>query len=71
MALNPRMVTVNIPVTWDGVTFNVTAGTVVDIPPGSALEAAYGAGNLVALTSQQTGGSADTDPVTSGEATSA
>jgi hypothetical protein len=55
MALNPRVVTANISVTWDGVTFPVTAGTVADIPPGSALETAYGTANLAALNPQQVG----------------
>ena len=63
MAANPRMVTQNIAVSWDGAVVNVPAGTVVDIPAGSALEAAYGLANLVPLSSQETGGSADTEPV--------
>jgi hypothetical protein len=33
-------------VSWDGGTFKVLRGTIVDIPPGGPLEAAYGAGNL-------------------------
>jgi hypothetical protein len=33
-------------VSWDGVLQNIRAGTLVDIPPGSALEAAYGPENL-------------------------
>lgn len=32
---------------------NLTAGTVLDVPPGSALETAIGAGSLTALTGQQ------------------
>jgi hypothetical protein len=57
------MVKTNITVTWDGGIFPVTAGTVVDIPAGSSLETAYGAGNLVSLTSQQLGGDEDTEPI--------
>jgi hypothetical protein len=49
------MVTANITVTWDGVQFPVTAGQVVDIPAGSALETAYGTANLAALNAQQIG----------------
>ena len=63
MAANPRMVKTNIQVTWDSAVFNVTAGTIVDIPAGSSLETAYGAGNLVSLTSQQLGGDSDTEPI--------
>ena len=63
MAANPRMVTQDITITWDGVIINVPAGTVVDIPAGSALEAAYGLANLAPLTSQETTGSADVEPV--------
>jgi len=36
MAANPRMVSKNIQVTWDSVVFNVTAGTIVDIPAGKS-----------------------------------
>ena len=53
MAINPRMVNTDTIVTWDGGTFNVPAGTVVDSPPGSALETAYGGmGNLTDLSGQ-------------------
>jgi hypothetical protein len=46
-----RMVTAStsIIVAWDGVVQNVARGTIVDIEPGSALEAAYGPDNLVDL----------------------
>jgi hypothetical protein len=63
MAANPRMVTQAIQVAWDGGLVNVPAGTIVDIPAGSALEAAYGLANLAPLTSQETGGSADVEPI--------
>jgi len=54
MALNPRMVNTDTQVTWDGGTFRVKAGTIVDIAPGSAAETAYGgAGNLTTLSAQQ------------------
>ena len=54
MALNPRMVNTDTTVTWDSGTVRVPAGTIVDIPAGSALETAYGgAGNLTTLSAQQ------------------
>ena len=54
MALNPRMVNTDTSVNWDGGTSLVPAGTIVDIPPGSALETAYGgASNLTSLSAQQ------------------
>lgn len=56
MGANDRMVTQDIVLTWDGVQQPVRAGTIVDIPAGSALEAAYGLGNLVALTATDTQG---------------
>jgi hypothetical protein len=49
MALNPRVVKASGDVTWDGgtTTTHVSAGTLADIAPGSALETAYGgASNL-------------------------
>jgi hypothetical protein len=48
------MVVADLDVAWDGGIVHVPAGTVVDVPPGSALEAAYGLANLVPLTAQQT-----------------
>jgi hypothetical protein len=64
MAANGRMVSKDIDVTWDGGVFHVNAGTIVDIPAGSALETAYGTGNLVSLTSTQAGGGGgDTQPL--------
>jgi hypothetical protein len=64
MAASPRVVANDIPVTWDGYTTLVLRGTIVDIPPGSALETAYGVSNLVALgpTSAQVM-SGDTEPI--------
>jgi hypothetical protein len=50
MAANPRLVANDTWVPWDHVMTHVAAGTVVDIPPGSDLEEAYGGdANLVAL----------------------
>ena len=54
MALNPRVVNVDITVVWDGVSQRIPRGTLIDVPAGSALLAALGSGNLTALTSQQT-----------------
>jgi hypothetical protein len=46
----PRRVLTGVTVSWDGVQWFHKAGTVVDIKPGSQLEAAYGgAGNLSAV----------------------
>jgi hypothetical protein len=64
MAANGRMVVRDIDVAWDGGTFHVSGGTIVDIPAGSALETAYGAGNLVSLSvAQSGGGGGDTQPL--------
>jgi hypothetical protein len=67
MASNPRILTADVNVTWDGVTTSVQRGTIVDIPAGGALEAAYGSSNLVSLaaTSSQVS-SGDTEPVNVG-----
>lgn len=65
MAASPRVVVSDTPVTWDGYTSFVKRGTIVDIPPGSPLETAYGGvGNLVSLgpTSAQVL-SGDTEPI--------
>jgi hypothetical protein len=39
--------------TWDGGEQRLAAGLVLDVPPGSALEAAIGTGNLSDLTGRQ------------------
>ena len=49
MAANPRMLAVDTTVVWDGVSTFVPKGTIVDVPAGSALETAYGLGNMVPL----------------------
>lgn len=49
MASNPRLVAQDTTVAWDGATFLVPKGTIVDIPAGSALETAYGLSNLVSI----------------------
>jgi hypothetical protein len=41
-----RRVTADTDVSWDGVLQHVPRGTVVHVPPGSALEAAYGPASL-------------------------
>jgi hypothetical protein len=64
MAANPRIVASDIYVTWDGGTNFVPKGSIVDIPAGSTLEAAYGgSGNLISIgaSRQQGGQDADTD----------
>lgn len=65
MAASPRVVAGDVTVNWDGVLTFVKRGTIVDIPPGGPLEAAYGGvSNLVSLgpTSAQVV-SGDTEPV--------
>jgi hypothetical protein len=42
----PRVVTVDTMITWDGVRQRLVRGQVMDVPPGSALEAAIGADRL-------------------------
>jgi len=56
MALNPYVVATDVTITWDGVSQRIMRGTVIDTPAssGSNLAATIGAGNLTALTSQQT-----------------
>jgi hypothetical protein len=44
-----RLVTAGTDIAWDGVLQHIPAGTIVDVPPGSVLEAAYGPGNLADL----------------------
>lgn len=59
MAANPRVVVSDVTVTWDGGSNLIKRGTIVDIPAGSALEAAYGgSGNLTPIsgTSETSGG---------------
>jgi len=53
MALNPRIVVSDVDVSWDNGTTHVPRGTLVDAAPGSALETAYGAGNLRAYVAGQ------------------
>lgn len=58
MALNPYMVTNTVTITWDNVSQRIPRGTIIDspAPAGSNLANTIGAGNLVALNAQQTGG---------------
>ena len=54
MAANPRIVINDVNITWDGSVTLVPKGTIVDIPAGSSLEAAYGGvGNLASIGSSQ------------------
>lgn len=54
MSASPRRVTADLQLYWPpgNTTFPlyIRKGTVVDVPPGSALETAYGAGNLQVIT---------------------
>jgi hypothetical protein len=54
-----RRVTADTLVAWDGVLQNIPAGTIVDVPPGSAMEAAYGPGNLEDLDADAADAAAD------------
>lgn len=59
MSANPRIVQTDTVVVWDRGATLVRHGTIVDIPAGSELEAAYGGpGNLVSIsgTPMTTGG---------------
>jgi len=47
------MVNKKVTFTWDHAQVTYNKGTVIDIPAGSALLAAIGAGNLTALTAAQ------------------
>jgi hypothetical protein len=68
MALNPRMVIADTDVTWDRSTSHVLRGTIIDCPPGSSMETAYGgASNLQDLTGAAAAGiSAGSGTVTGG-----
>lgn len=46
MAANPRVVTEPVTITWDGGPQRLPKGQIIDVPPGSALEEAIGAGRL-------------------------
>jgi hypothetical protein len=56
MAANGYVVNVDVVIVWDGVSQRIPRGTVIDTPAssGANLAATIGAGNLTALTSQQT-----------------
>lgn len=49
MSDSPRIVTEDVTFQWDGVTQRLARRTVLDVPPGSALEAAIGPQNLLPL----------------------
>lgn len=53
MGANVRMVTVDTTFTYDGVNQRIQAGTLIDVPAGSALETAIGTGNLSSLSASQ------------------
>jgi hypothetical protein len=54
-----RRLTADTDVSWDGGLQHVPAGTIVDVPPGSALESAYGVGNLEDLDADAAAAAAD------------
>ena len=47
MAANPRIVAEDVTFTWDGAPQRLTKGTLLDVPPNSALERAIGRDKLV------------------------
>lgn len=49
MGANPRIVAAETWIQWDGVSQRLPKGQTMDVVPGSALERAIGAGNLVPL----------------------
>jgi hypothetical protein len=49
MAANPRIVKTDTTFTYDGVSQTIQMSTIIDVPAGSALETAIGAGNLATL----------------------
>jgi hypothetical protein len=49
MAANPRIVTADRQIFWDGVVQRLPKGQQIDVPPGSPLERAIGAQFLVPL----------------------
>jgi hypothetical protein len=49
MSANARVVTVDTDFTWDGGEQHLSRGQVMDVAPGSALEAAIGADRLASL----------------------
>lgn len=62
MASSARIVAHDTDVTWDGVTSHVLRFTVVDIPPGSDLEEAYGGTKNLIPTGPQPAPPADEPP---------
>lgn len=46
MAVNPQIITTDVTFTWDGSEQRLAKNTVLDVQPGSALEAAIGTENL-------------------------
>jgi len=49
MGIYPRVIAVDTVITWDHVFQRLPRGQVIDVPPGSALEAAIGLDRLVPL----------------------
>ena len=49
----PADSTASVSFTWDGGTSTLARRQVLDVPPGSDLEAAIGSANLVSLTGRQ------------------
>jgi hypothetical protein len=53
MGANVRMVNTDTVFTYDGASQRIQAGTLIDVPAGSALETAIGVGNLTSLSVSQ------------------
>ena len=54
-----RQLASDVDIAWDGGISHVPAGTLVDVPPGSALESAYGMDNLMDLDAGAAAAAAD------------
>ena len=52
MSANPRITLSKVTYSWDGCSYTLPAGTLLDVAPGSALETAIGSGNLGTLSNQ-------------------
>jgi hypothetical protein len=57
--MSMRLVIASTDVAWDGVIQHFPAGTLVEVEPGSALEAAYGPSNLEDLDADAAAAMAD------------
>ncbi len=52
MSANPRLVLNTVTYSWDGGTWTLPAGAIIDCAPGSALETAINPANLGTMSAQ-------------------